>query len=404
MTGRLALLRLAHLVLVIVAAGGLAVPSGHAAASPQQAQQAQQDTQPTDLLVRVTDEDGEGIAAQEVFVIVSNAMEVAEELTGVTDEDGEIRFPGVAVATGYRARPVSVFQGYPYQGDAMALTAGVEALLPLTVFTVDTTPARLHIEVFHIILNFVEPGVYRALQVMSILNVGERAAYSSEEFEGRAVGMIIPLAAGASAITPLPPEMGGLDLDNMAQDGDRLLDFRPVPPGSHQVAVQYEIRTDAAGGDVEITVPYPTAQVSLLVGPGLGTVVIESDQLQELEPVDIPDQGQYANFSSDVIAGGETLRFRIGPPQAPMTPGEWSLLALAAALLASAGASIFLGGRSAPDPGERSDLIAEVARLDTQHESGALADPDYHAARSAAIGRLMELDGTSGSARVGDGE
>ena len=401
MTGWRALLRLAHLGLGIVAASVVALPAGQVAAAPQQAQQT---TQPTDLLVRVTDEAGEGIAAQEVFVIVSNATEVAEELTGITDEDGEIRFEDVAVATGYRARPVSVFEGYPYQGDATTLTAGVETLLPLTVFTVDSAPASLHIEVFHVILNVVEPGVYQALQVMSILNVGGRAAYSGEEFDGRAVGMVIPLAAGASAITPLPPEMSGLDPDNLARDGDRLLDFRPVLPGSHQVAVQYEIRTAADGGDVEFTVPYPTAQVSVMVGPGLGTVVIESDQLQELEPVEIPDQGQYASFNSDVLAAGETLRFRIGPPQAPMTAGAWSLLALAAALLASVGASIFSGGAPAPDPGERNDLIAEVARLDTQHESGALADAAYHAARGAAIGRLMELDGASEAAQVGDGE
>lgn len=391
MTARRALLRLAHLALALAAAGA-------PAALPQQA------TQPTDLLVRVTDEAGEGIGGQEVFVIVSNNMEIAEELTGVTDEAGEIRFAGVAVATGYMARPSSVFEDYPYQGDAALLTAGVEALLPLTVFSVGDAPSSLHIEVFHIILNVVELGVYQVVQVMSVLNVGERAAYSAEEFDGRRVGIVVPLPAGISTFTPLPEEMSGLDADHLAQDGNRILDLRPVPPGTHQVAIQYEILTGPDGGDVEVTLPYPTARVSMLVGPGVDTVVIESDQLQELEPIEIPGQGQFANFSGDVIAAGGTLRFRIGPPEAPMTAGAWSLLALAAALLASAGASIFLGGRSTSDPGERDALIAEVARLDARHESGALADPDYHAARGAAIGRLVELDEGSGAVRVPDSE
>jgi hypothetical protein len=400
MTDRRGLLRFARLALALTVAGAVAAPSPLAAAAAPQ----ERATQPTDLLVRVTDEAGEGIAGHEVFVIVSNSMEVAEELTGTTDDDGELRFEGVPVATGYMARPIAVFEGYPYQGDAAPLTAGVEALLPLTVFTVDSSPANLHIDVFHIILNVVEPGVYQVVQVMGILNVGERAAYSGEEFDGRRVGIVIPLPAGVSTFTPLPPEMSGLDAESLAQDGNRLLDLRPVPPGNHQVAVQYEILTDPDGGDVEVTLPYPTAQVSMLVGPGVGTVVIESDQLQELEPVDIPSQGQYANFTSDVIAGGEILRFRIGPPEAPMTTASWSLLALAAALLASAAASILFGAASAPDPGERSGLIAEVARLDAQHDSGALEDAEYHGLRGAAIGRLMELDGVSGATRGADGE
>lgn len=398
MKGRGALLGLTRLGLALVAAGVLAVPSAFAAAPPRQA------TQPTNLLVRLINDAGDEVADQEVFVVVSSGLEVTDELTGTTDGDGEIRFEGVAVGAGYSARPVSVFEGYPYQGEAVSLTAGVEALLPLTVFTVSDSPANLHIEVFHIILNVLEPGVYKVVQVMSVLNVGERAAYSGEEFDGRRVGIVIPLPAGVSTFTPLPPEMSGLDPDNLAQDGNRLLDLRPVPPGNHPVAIQYEILTDPDGGDIEITLPYPTAKVSMLVGPGLDLVVIESDQLQELESVEIPGQGEYANFSSDVIAGGETLRFRIGPPRSPISAGAWSLLALAAALVASAGASIWFGAGPAPDPGERNDLIAEVARLDTQHESGALADPDYHAARGTAIGRLMELDGVSTATRPADGE
>jgi len=359
------------------------------------AQEGAQGTQPTDLVVRITNESGDPVAGHEVAVVLSDGQQFIDELTGTTTDAGEARFEAVPVATGYTARPVAVFEDYPYQGDAVALSPGAEANLPLTVYSVGEGAANLHIEVLHIILNVVEPGVYQALQVMSVLNVGERAAYSDEEFDGRRVGMVIPVPSGVGLVEPVP-QISGLDLANLAQDGSRLLDLRPIPPGTHQFAVQYEILTGAEGEDLEILLPYPTAQVSMLVGPGLGLVEVESDQLQELEPVDIPGQGQYANFSSDVINAGATLRFRIGPPQAPMSVGSWALLGLAAALAAGAAASIMFGAGRAPAhaaPVDRNGLLAQVARLDEQHESGALDDADYHARRGAAIERLMELDG-----------
>jgi len=375
-----------------------------AVAAAAQTEDAAQALEPTDLLVTLRTEAGAPIAGQEVFVVVSDGAEVTEELTGTTSDDGELRFEGVSAAAGYTARPIAVIDGFPYQGDRVALTPGVEATLPLTIFDVSDAPVNLHIEVLHIIINVLEPGVYQALQVMSVLNTGDRAAFSEEQFQGQPVGIVIPLPTGASTITPLPAEVSGLDPAKLAQDGNRMLDLRPAPPGSSQVAVQYEIVTDPDGGDVEIVLPYPTAQVSLLIGPGLGAVTIESDQLEELETVEIPGQGEYANFGSDVFASAETLRFRLGPPSAPLSVGSWALLGLAAALLAGAAASIFFARGPGLDPAERPRLLAEVARLDGQHAGGALSDADYHALRSVAITRLMEIDGTSDQPRDTDGE
>lgn len=358
---------------------------------------AAQQTTPTDLLVQVRDEAGEPLAGREILVVVSNGQEVTDQLTGTTDESGDVRFDGVAAGEGYTARPVAVSDGFPYQGERVALTPGVAATLPLTIASVSEAPANLHINVLHIILNVVEPGLYQALQVMSVLNVGETAAYNGEVFNGERVGMVIPLPEGAGSRSPLPPEISGLDESRLVQDGSRLLDLRPVPPGNRQVAVQYEIVADPDGGDVVITVPHPTAQVSLLVGPGLGAVVLESDQLAELEPVDIEGQGQYANYTSDVLPAGGTLRFTIGPPHAAISPEAWALLGLAVALLVSAVASIALTRPRAPDPAARQALIAEIARLDTQREAGALDAATYNARRGEALGRLMEMDGIAGT-------
>ncbi|MGD8816986.1 MAG: hypothetical protein PVJ51_07350 [Acidobacteriota bacterium] len=366
-------------------------------ATPVLATPAVQETRPTDLVVQVRDEAGTPLAGQEVFVVVSNGTEVTDELTGTSTDDGEVRFEGVAAGEGYTARPIAVSEGFPYQGDRITLVPGELTILPLTIASISDTPVSLHIDVLHIILNVVEPGVYQALEVMSVLNIDERAAYGNETYQGQRVGLVIPLPTGATQVTPLPPEMSGLDPDRLVQDGNRLLDLRPVPPGNRQVAVQYEIVTDPDGGDLELTVPHPTQQVSLLLGPGLGTVSIESEQLSELEPVTIPDQGQYANFTSDVLSAGDTLRFHIGPDNPPLSPASWALLALAAALLASAAASFALTRKPAHEPDERGSLLAAVARLDDRHAAGELSDSIYYAQRGELLGRLMELGRGSGA-------
>lgn len=354
-------------------------------------------TQPTTLVVTVRDDAGAPLGGREVFVVVSDGQQVTDERTGTSGADGEVRFTDVAVGTGYTARAVTVADGLPYQGERIELTPGGELMIPLTIGAVSDAPAALHIDVLHIVLNRVEPGIYQALQVMSIRNPDQQTAYSETEFNGERVGLVIPLPDAASAVAPLPIEVGGLDPNRLAQDGNRLLDMRPVPPGTRQVAVQYEIITGADGSDIEITVPHPTRQVSMLLGPGLGTDGIDSEQLSALDPVTIEGQGQYANYTSDVLAAGDTLRFRLGPQSAGLTVASWSLLALAAALLASAAASIFFAQPPAPDPARRQQLIAGIARLDEQHAAGGIDTAAYHAQRAAALDGLLELDDRSGA-------
>lgn len=356
-----------------------------------------QDPDPAAILVQVADEAGNGIEGQEVYVVISNDEGIVEELTGVTETDGFLRFSDIAVGPQYTVRATTVFDGYPYQSDTTAMVAGVEAVLPLGVFTVGIEGANLHINVLHIILNVLEPGAYQAIQLVEILNVGERASYTGEEFEGRRVGLVIPIPSVATNISPVE-QIGGLDPANLALDGNRLLDLRPVPPGTHQLVIQYDLLTGTEGTDIELSIPYPTAQVTILAGPGLDAVEIRSDQLNELPPAtDIPG-GPFAHWGSDVLSAGDTLRFRLGPPRPALSVASWSLLGLAVGLFASAVASIW---RAHPPgkPGDRERLIADVAQLDRTHDSGDLGDAEYHARRSDAIGRLMQSQGSQPAAQ-----
>ena len=166
-----------------------------------------------------------------------------------------------------------------------------------------------------------------------------------------------------------------------------------MPPGTRQLVIQYELLTGEGGADIDLDLPYPTAQVTILAGPGLDSVQINSPQLAALPPAtDIPG-GPFAHWGSDVLSAGDTLSFRLGPQAPTLTVAQWSLLGLAFGLLASAIVSLW-GGRPTAVPGERGRLVAAVARLDDAHEGGDLADADYHARRGDLVGRLMEIDDT----------
>ncbi len=350
-----------------------------------------QDMEAAAILVQVADEAGNGIEAQEVYIVISNGEDIVEELTGTTEADGFLRFAEIVVGPRYTARAVTVFEGYPYQSEITELVPGVEAVLPLGVFTVGIDEANLHISVLHLIINVLEPGVYQAIQLVEVLNVGQRASYTGEEFQGRRVGLVIPVPSAATGIAPVE-QLGGLDAANLALDGNRLLDLRPVPPGTHQLMIQYELVTGPWGADIEISLPYPTAEVIVLAGPGLDAVEIRSEQLNELPPaMDIPG-GPFAHWGSDVLSAGDTLRFRLGPQRPALSVASWSLLGLAIALSASAVASIWRP-RPPVNPGDRARLIADVASLDRAHDSGDLGAGEYYARRGDAIGRLMQLQG-----------
>lgn len=348
------------------------------------------------VLVRVTDEAGVPVGDQAVAIDVHDGDRLVGRLDGVTDNDGAVLFSDVPSGPGYRVQAVVEYGGYPYRGEPTELVDDRNVTLSMRVYNTTSAGTPLHIDMLHVVLNVVEPGFYQAIQVMSVRNVAEKAFLGEPGFEGQPVGMVIPVPTGASQVAPLPPEMSGLDTDFLAVDEDRLVDLRPVPPGLHQVGISYELVTGSEGADIELTLPYPTAQVSLLVGPGLDDVEIDAPTMVEQAPQEIPNQGAYAHWTSDVIDAGGTLVFHVGPRRPPLSAAAWSLIALGAALFAGVAASIW--GGVAPERGQESRLrlVEEVARLDRDYLDGRVADGDYYQRRGNAIERILEIDHGAG--------
>ena len=346
---------------------------------------------PASVLVQVSDESGNPVVGGMVVLQINDGQEVIDEIVATSEDDGAVLFEGVPTADGYLAVPFVVYDGYTYRGEETTLVPEGNAAISITVYTATEGGTDPHIEIIHIVLTTVEPGVYQAVQVMQVLNVNQQAFFGGPTFEGQRSGLIIPFPPGAVRVAPLP-DISGLDPSRLAVEGNRLLDLRALPPGTHQMAISYDLMTGPDGRDIQLTLPYPTAEVSILLGPDVDAANIDSDDLVERTPQEIPGQGVYANWTSGVLNAGEAVTFHLGPRSVPISTQAWSLLALAVALLVTTTASIFGARLPQPDIGSRDELIAEVVSLDDAHDRAAVSHVDYYTRRGNTLERLLELD------------
>ena len=136
---------------------------------------------------------------------------------------------------------------------------------------------------------------------------------------GERAGLELPVPMAATGVepAPFPNPREALRADTAVILSGRVLDPRPVPPSGRQVAISYNLVTNGDGVLVELELPYPAANVNLLVG-GSGSGLVEVSDLN-LEPQppqaigEAGDQDLYATWGRPSWQPGETIRFRVGP-------------------------------------------------------------------------------------------
>lgn len=251
----------------------------------------------------------------------------------------------------------------------------------------------LHVDVFHLILNVVEPGFYQVAQVMSVRNVAEQAYLGGPiSSDGRRAGLIIPLPVGAIEVHPLPPSQNDLDPSSLVLEEGRLLDLRAVPPGTLQAAISYELVAGPEGQEVEIALPYPTRTVSLLIGgAAFDAVQIEASQFVRQQPVSLGDK-TFAQWTTEMLDAGSTVRFRVGPAASSLSAATWALLGLGISLLVAIAVSLFGGRRGINFEAQRQQIIHRIAFLDQRKEAGRISASDYFTQRGNALEQLLALE------------
>lgn len=262
----------------------------------------------------------------------------------------------------------------------------------------------LHLQIVHLIVNVPEPGLYQVAQVMHVHNAADRPFLGGPSApDGRRGGLLVPLptdGTGRGGILPvvrqtaqpLPPPDGGLDPAELAVVADGLLDTRPFPAGTRQVAVTYELVAGEEGIDVVLRLPYPTQALSLLVGgPAAAAVRVSAPELAAQEPQVIRDT-EFRHWTARGLSPGAAVRFSLAPAGRKVDAATWALLGLALAILAAVAAAWRCGPGPETRRRRRDDLLDEILQLDRAHDLGRIDEHEYRERRVAALEEVLAID------------
>jgi len=342
---------------------------------------------------RIVDADGAGVAVA-VVLEVHDGQEIVYQRVSNSNDDGVASWTEVPEADGLNARIRATYDGAEYLSSVVALENGA-GTLELTVLPVAREGRPLHLDTLHLIVQADDPSFLRVLQFMTISNAGDAAFAGGPQLaDGRSAGIVIPLPAGATNVSPapFPNAEEALNPAHAQFDSDRILDARPVPADGRQVAVTYELSLTAGNAEASLLLPYPTQNVSLLLGgEGAQALTLRSEQLRSEQAEMIGDQ-QYQLWVARALQPGTELTFTIAPPGLTLTTGQVGLLVAAAGLLLAVVGSFVGGGSTEYRAEQRLAVIAAVAALDDSHEAGDISDGDYFYRRGREFDRLALLD------------
>lgn len=291
-----------------------------------------------------------------------------------------------------------------YRGRLFSRRLPTPESLDVTIELYDLTqdPAVLSISRTDIFVEAVEladlgRGLYIS-QIIGFRNRSDRIFTSGRAFDdGREAVLLARFPLGARV-------MSGADdgryivVEDMENIPDAIIDTLPVPPGdSHQVVLEYFL---PYGGEATIEQNFNyqlEADVSVTLVEGLA---VDSDLLQlEVEGV---ESEHFRVYAGRLYADGEPkLSLRIsGDPFATSSDDRTivtqesllPLLAGAGALLAAILAAFGMARRRRDGAASEIDqLVAELARLDADHDQGRINHDLYHHKRRELKARLAEL-------------
>ncbi|MCY3832600.1 MAG: cytochrome c [Chloroflexi bacterium] len=291
-----------------------------------------------------------------------------------------------------------------YQGRLFSrqLPAGRAEDLTITLYDVTDNPAVLSVSRIDLFVDAIEladlgKGLYIS-QIIGFQNKSDRIFTSGRGFDdGREAVLLMqfPLGSGVMSGTENGRYVVIEDMENIP---DSIIDTLPVPPGdSHQVILEYFLPYD---GVAQIEQPFNyriDADLSVTLAKGLA---VESDLTQLEEDSEagegIPVYSGRLRLDSEprlsLSISGDPFSRRGGDQlivtQENLVPVLAGIGVIAFALLAGFG---YRRRRRDSSASEIDSLVAELARLEDDHDQGRINHDLYHHKRRELKARLAEL-------------
>lgn len=336
---------------------------------------------------------GPGIGAdQSVTLLTSTNGQVGGSLSAKTDAQGKFTFSGLSTDATSAYQVLTNYKVVHYTSKAIAFAAGeTSKSADVNVFETTDSDPGISAMLGHIVFDQ-NVDVLRVIEFYLMVNSGDRTYIGTQTPDGKKQTLNMSLPKGASnlqytnGITELTATVGA----------DSLITSMPLIPGMNGIGFNYQLSNRSADYTFTKKISQDIGQMDVLaVGEDKG---IAGEGFDAGEPLLI-EGTTYAHISRQGMVAGDVITVRLSR----LTPGSdqnlvlWVIVALG--VLAVGGAAGYLWRRrgvqpavsgSVAAPGEEQRLIAELARLDDEFESGKLPEQEYASRRAARKAELVE--------------
>jgi hypothetical protein len=323
------------------------------------------------------------------------------QLTTQASADGHYSFSGVDRDPNFVYIIVARYQNVNYPTDQpFQLQDQPNYQADITVYDATTADDAIKLERLNLLVVGADQGVVQFMEMGSLLNSGDRT-FVTENPQDQALARAIKFALPNGALG-VQMQTGFNDQDVIQAVGGVQV-TSPVPPGSHQFALSFQLPYSGSSADVSMQMPYPTGTYSVYL-PDTG-IKLDARGLTAGGPAQLGGQS-YALYSANDLSRATMVGAQLsglGSTGAPAT-NQVALISLGVLLFVLGGGMILFGGRLRPAAiaasgprraadfeQERLELVVRLAALDERFAAGEIGQNEYEAERDRGKQRLREL-------------
>lgn len=357
--------------------------------------------EPGTVAVWVIDQTSGDLLGQELEITLEgyDEFDLAYQDALPVPDSGQVVFGDVPISDGRVFFASLPYGGAVYRSEIVQADQSTESFnLTIPIYETTTDRTGLVIDRLHVLVDFSQPGLAQIAEIFILSNLGSET--------------IVAAAPGEPSVEfPLPADALAIDFEDGAVGQRYLLtetgfgDTVSIPPGPgvYQVLVYYSLPYERDRVDFAQVLAYPLSAGVIMLPAGQGSIT--GGDLADLGLQSLPNE-QVQLYSSDPLASGETLSFRItGAPSAGATGLDvqsnlsqavvYGAGALGLVLLAS-GAWLYLRNkRRTPQPrpaprktARKEEILDSIIALEDLYQEGAISRSSYQKKLAELKGQL----------------
>ncbi len=327
---------------------------------------------------------------------VNGAEKSSKDAT--SDKDGKFIFTGVPTETTTSYVVSASYQEADYSSNQVSFGKGETVLnVDLPVWEATADGSTVSIQATHMIF-YLDEGGLRVEEYVKVSNSADRTYVGSE---------VVPGVGRKKTLTFTFPEnaSGFQSIDGLMdcciqKTSDGFYDTMAVPPEKgREIVFGYRLDYDKESYTVKAPVNLRTKSFNVFV-PDSGGIQIESDLLKPRGPIAGNGGATYKTYVAEELSPGTNVTFTLSGLPKPKMKVNLKLISLISGILIvglAVSYPLFRRRKLAPahvgasPQAEREYLLAEIAKLDDDFESGRIKEQHYRRVRSLKKARLAEV-------------